>query len=522
MASRAVLHHAALKISPPPRTLRDSREIYRSLKKFGEIDLYRNHRYETSTGEAKEDAMILFRDQIALNDALAASPLAITMPPPPPSPIPSIGDSKGAGSTGGAPPVQTFTVEVLKREFAHEMQIIDKLVKHSQPLYPINQEGPPGVSVNFNTTANMEYIPLRNEYDFNLARAAAGVWKSWRAEIRKAGIPGWETIKAVAPDTTAVPPKGPSLGRQPPFKTWGHPAEPQELKKKEPSQPVPQKVNAISNPTPLPPDPTMLGGSWLRPQARRAVASTGKPGMVPSPQSSSVPDSQGGTTAATSPVAAPGMSDERSPGTPEQIHPTEQNASSSVDPHISEGIETIEQDNKKPLISSLESGKGLPIADVQAPQEPEATVISLPDDSVDESGGIRAQPDLPITGTTISANADGRAVGTDPTSFRDVNSVGSDAKLFEGTETSPEYSRDGDSKPQPTIKPSSQVEVEHIGSDAQGISTSSAGTPDVGQAATKAAVEQTNDSQAEKPGAEAEAAATPEPPEGKKPWWKIF
>ncbi|KAK6520366.1 hypothetical protein TWF506_000638 [Arthrobotrys conoides] len=255
MASRTVLHHAALKITPPPRTLLENREIYRSLRKFGEIDLYRSLRHETSTLEVKDDAIVLFRDEAALGDAFEASPINVSMPTAPSSPIPSL--NLNSVVTPADPLFYSkFTVEISKREHNHETRIIDQLF--AAP-YSITQETPPGTSTSSILKSDIIRAPDANEYRTNLARATGGGWKGWRLEMKQAGIPTWDSIKPTSDiiNTTALE-SGSARSR---MKTvsWGRPFDPFDVGIQDVAQPVlPKNISStISNPTPLPLDPTL-------------------------------------------------------------------------------------------------------------------------------------------------------------------------------------------------------------------------------------------------------------------------
>ncbi|KAK6539116.1 hypothetical protein TWF694_010651 [Orbilia ellipsospora] len=251
MSTRTILHHASLRINPPPRSLRESREIYRSLRKFGEIDLYRNLRHETSTLEAKEDAIVLFRDGNSLGEAIAASPLSISVPAPQPSPIPSSGP-QGESLSIEVPRVHDFTVEVLKGEYHHETKIINQLFTYLQAPYPVNQESPPGVSIRF---SNAGKTADANRQKHGLVRSTSISWITWRSEMKQAGIIEFEAIKAVVDGTVGS--RDPTI---PPHRQgytgWGRPLDAVEAERPASAQ-VLSKINAISNPAPLPLDPIL-------------------------------------------------------------------------------------------------------------------------------------------------------------------------------------------------------------------------------------------------------------------------
>ncbi|RVD86716.1 uncharacterized protein DFL_004978 [Arthrobotrys flagrans] len=267
MASRAVLHHAALKITPPPRTLRESREIYRTLRKFGEIDLYRSLRHETSTLEAKDDAIVLFRDEAALGEAFEASPINVSMPTAQPSPIPS--SSLSTVSTPADPPFSDkFTIEISKREHNHETRIIDQLF--AAP-YSVTQETPPGASIGSNSKSDISRAPDANEYRTNLTRATGGGWKSWRLEMKQAGIPTWSSIKPTSDVVVAAPLESSTSRSRINSVGWSRPSDTYDIGTQDAAQPVlPKSISStISNPTPLPLDPT------LQPFRRQRQSQTG-------------------------------------------------------------------------------------------------------------------------------------------------------------------------------------------------------------------------------------------------------
>ncbi|KAK6340481.1 hypothetical protein TWF730_002232 [Orbilia blumenaviensis] len=258
MASRAVLHHAALKITPPPRTLRESREIYRSLRRFGEIDLYRSLRHEASTLEAKEDAVVLFRDEAALGSAFKASPISISMPTAQPSPIPSSGS--GTGSTHPILPFSDkFTVEISRREHNHETRIIDQLFTYTHLPHSISRETPPGISTGFNSKSDISRAPDANEYRTSLTRSTGGGWKSWRLEMKQAGIPTWDSIRPTSDIGTMTPPESDALRSRTNSTNWGRQLDNLDVGKQDSAQPALPKSSSgtISNPTPLPLDPTL-------------------------------------------------------------------------------------------------------------------------------------------------------------------------------------------------------------------------------------------------------------------------
>ncbi|KAF3939863.1 hypothetical protein ABW19_dt0207505 [Dactylella cylindrospora] len=253
MAARTALHQVVLRISPPPRTLRESREIYRSLRKYGEIDMYRNLRHEISTLEAKEDAIVLFRTQAAAEDARSASPVSIPVPAAPPSPIPSAGDLSPTKPT--PPPVEKFTVEVFETDYNHESRIIRQLVGNMQTPYAVNQESPPGISLSFHSRTYTGKPPDTKEYGQVLSTATGGGWYGWRAEMVKAGIPNPASIKP-ASDLEKFPREAGSQEQRPASSdNWSRSSE-AAIPKKESSQPIPRGT-VIINPTPLPLDPTL-------------------------------------------------------------------------------------------------------------------------------------------------------------------------------------------------------------------------------------------------------------------------
>ncbi|KAF3271012.1 hypothetical protein TWF970_010643 [Orbilia oligospora] len=255
MASRAVFHHAALKITPPPRTLRENREIYRSLRKFGEIDLYRSLRHETSTVEVKDDAIVLFRDEAALGNAFEASPINVSIPTVQPSPIPP--SNLNTLLTPIDPPFSSkFMIEISKREHNHETRIIDQLFTGP---YSTAQETPPGASTGSNSRPEIVRAPDANEYRTNLTRATGGGWKSWRLEMKQAGIPTWDSIKPTSDVINTAPAESSTARPRSNSVGWGRPYDTSDLGVQDSAQPVLPKniTSTISNPTPLPVDPTL-------------------------------------------------------------------------------------------------------------------------------------------------------------------------------------------------------------------------------------------------------------------------
>ncbi|KAK6345052.1 hypothetical protein TWF718_006990 [Orbilia javanica] len=255
MASRTVLHHAAIKITPPTRTLRESREIYRSLRKFGEVDFYRSLRHETSTLETKDDAIVLFRDATALREAFEASPINISISAAQPSPIPP-SNLSAVSASAGPPPTSKFTIEISKREHNHETRIIDQLftIPHS-----IVQETPPGTSIGLNSKPDISRAPDANEYRKNLVRATGGGWKSWRLEMKQAGIPTWDSIKPTSDIVIEAPSETGTPRLRANSVSWGWPSDASDTGARDTAQSViPKSISStISNPTPLPLDPTL-------------------------------------------------------------------------------------------------------------------------------------------------------------------------------------------------------------------------------------------------------------------------
>ncbi|KAJ6264354.1 hypothetical protein Dda_0499 [Drechslerella dactyloides] len=453
------------------------------------------------------------------------------MPPPQASPIPSMGDIKQTESPSGPPPVNHFTVELFQREYKHELRIIDQLVAHMSPLYPVNQEGPPGVSINFTASPDMEKVPQLNDYNLNLVRATAGAWKDWRSEIKKAGIPGWESIKAVAPEPTpASQDSAPAQARGAPF-NWGRPSEPQEVKKPAPSKPSSEKVSAISNPSPLPPDPTIQGLSWMNRRNTRATPSDRTSHMqeTPTPTISSelkTDDIQAPVTSDPEPASPiPDSTPEIQAAASDSSILTSDPPSRPVESESNAVFQERTVDDQKDLGSQ-------PIAPLEGPQaqatpeESEIAATPSKDDTTMEARPVSAQNDPPAV-EAISGSV------PEP-----VNTLENNQQSTQTVGASPELGTDGVNPREPATGISSQTKVDDANTVSQGPALSSgeisedtgsmkveinaegASNPEVDNKPASEAppAEQTSEAQAESRTAETTPAEAP----SKKPWWKIF
>ncbi|KAF3078728.1 hypothetical protein TWF569_011066 [Orbilia oligospora] len=147
-------------------------------------------------------------------------------------------------------------IEISKREHNHETRIIDQLFTGP---YSTTQETPPGASTGSNSRPEIVRAPDTNEYRTNLTRATGGGWKSWRLEMKQAGIPTWDSIKPTSDVLNKAPAESSTARPRSNSVGWGRPYDTSDLGVQDSAQPVLPKniTSTISNPTPLPVDPTL-------------------------------------------------------------------------------------------------------------------------------------------------------------------------------------------------------------------------------------------------------------------------
>lgn len=129
LAARAV----HLKITPAPSDIRQSREILKLLKGYGDVTMFRNLKYD-KTNRAKDAILAVFRTSDSAAEVLRASPIRFSLVPEKPYNPVSIA-SAGLGELFGnkqAPP-PTRDVEGEDEEIEFEM-IVDKSFLDYQAL----------------------------------------------------------------------------------------------------------------------------------------------------------------------------------------------------------------------------------------------------------------------------------------------------------------------------------------------------------------------------------------------------
>ncbi|KAK6496545.1 hypothetical protein TWF481_001546 [Arthrobotrys musiformis] len=176
------------------------------------------------------------------------------MPTAQPSSIPSSRLSP-APTPPEPPALDKITIEISRRDHNHETRIIDQLF--AAP-FSVTQETPPGASIGSNSKSDTGRVSDANDYRTNLARATGGGWKSWRLEMKQAGIPTWDSIKPTS-DIVTTPPSAPAaIHPRTNAAAWGRPSD-NCSSGGGLDAPTLQKPtsNAIQNPTPLPLDPTL-------------------------------------------------------------------------------------------------------------------------------------------------------------------------------------------------------------------------------------------------------------------------
>jgi len=121
-----------LKITPAPSDIRQSREILKLLKGYGEVTMFRNLKYD-KTNRAKDAILAVFRTPESAAEVLRASPIRFSLVPEKPYNPVSIA-SAGLGELFGkqAPP-PTRDVEGEGEEIEFEM-LVDKSFLDYQAL----------------------------------------------------------------------------------------------------------------------------------------------------------------------------------------------------------------------------------------------------------------------------------------------------------------------------------------------------------------------------------------------------
>ncbi|KAF3924265.1 hypothetical protein ABW21_db0205385 [Orbilia brochopaga] len=495
--------------------------------------------------------MVLFRDQTALESAFAASPLSVKMPPPRASPIPSMSDigqneASHTEASNRPPPIERFTVEILQRTYNHELRIVDQLVAHMSPLYPVDQEGPPGVSINFDIKQDRAKAPQLSDYDMNLIRATAGAWKDWRSEIKKAGIPAWETIKAVVPEATPTSrADAPPAARPAPF-MWGRQSEPQEVKKPVPSQPIPQKSSAISNPSPLPPDPTIQGLRWAKPRHVRVAVSSSDIAATQPPKPVSGSDEQQtpapiiSSELKTDDLQAPASGSGPASQVLDSASETQTSTVESSIPTAGALLQSIESEPKAILEATVEAipkvteprlEASLASQEMQATTEPTRDTPAPPADSTPPA-------DVEVDSINkhdghVAAETTSNSIASEP-----ADSLGQDQQITSSTEASPEPIPNTNDTLESTIEPSSRAVPGDLNAESQESAPSGGEKPEDSAsmrvetnaeetstletdnkiASEASPAQETSETQAESRTAE----APPAEDDTKKPWWKLF
>ncbi|KAK0944907.1 hypothetical protein LTR29_003498 [Friedmanniomyces endolithicus] len=91
-----------LRITPRPSHLGESREILRLLSQFGEVEYFKNLKYDPFS--APNTTIVIFRDEEAAKHCLKRSPIRFRMGKAPPSSSPVAADAKESPAKGGTEP----------------------------------------------------------------------------------------------------------------------------------------------------------------------------------------------------------------------------------------------------------------------------------------------------------------------------------------------------------------------------------------------------------------------------------